>query len=322
MGQYVVDHVHAGLRLDRYVPSVCTDLSRSRAARLIDAGAITLNDRRAVASTNVQAGDRVDVAPLQQAGGLAPEAGDLDVLAELASVVAICKPAGLVMHPGAGRDSGTLAHRLLGRYPEVAAIGHPRRPGIVHRLDKDTSGVVVVARTLAAYAHLAELFARRAVEKTYLALVHGRPANLRGVVNAPIGRHPADPTRMAVTRSGRGATTAYEVLHSSGRTSLLSATPATGRTHQIRVHLAAIGHPLLGDGAYGGGARSAPRPMLHAWSLAYPDLDGTPRTFVAPIPSDFITVALQHGLSVPQPPRSAAPETGTTAGAPRAESPL
>ena len=212
---------------------------------------------------------------------MTPEDGELTVLHEDADLVVLDKPPGLVVHPGAGRREGTLAHRLLARWPEMAGIGGPGRPGIVHRLDLGTSGVLVVARTTRAYRALSDAFADRAVRKTLPRDRLGPTRRGRRHDRAPIGRHPSRRTEMAVRPGGRPAHTGYRTLASAGGVSLLEVELGTGRTHQIRVHLRAIGHPLVGDPVYGEARwrvappasrtalRDFPRPALHAWRLGF-----------------------------------------------------
>jgi len=231
------------------------------------------------------------------------EAGDLAVLYEDADLAVLDKPAGLAVHPGAGRATGTLAHHLLARYPEMAGVGGPGRPGIVHRLDQGTSGVLVVARTPAAYARLARAFADRRVAKTYLAIVYGAPQPPAGLIDAPVGRHAQRRKEMAVRTGGRPARTAYRTLASFGEAAgvaLLELDLLTGRTHQIRVHLKHRGHPLVGDPVYGEARwkalprplqaplRDFPRPALHAWRLTFRHpVDDRALTFAAPVPADL-----------------------------------
>lgn len=272
----------AGERLDRHVAAAC-QLPRNQVQQWIRAGRVRLNGRPAKAAEVVAAGDLVECEPPPPTRGtLVPEPGDLAVLHEDAGMVVLDKPAGLTVHPGAGRATGTLAHLLLARYPEMAGVGGPGRPGIVHRLDKGTSGVMVVARTAASYQRLSRAFAGRTVIKRYLALVYGRPDANAGVVDAPIGRHRERRKEMTVRPDGRPARTGYRLLAARSGIALLELDLATGRTHQIRVHLKSIGHPLIGDPVYGearwrGLPRSAqaplrdfPRPALHAWRLALP----------------------------------------------------
>jgi 23S rRNA pseudouridine1911/1915/1917 synthase len=239
--------------------------------------------------------------PLEEPARLLSEEGDLAVLYEDADLVVLDKPSGLVVHPGAGRPTGTLVHRLVARYPELSGVGHPRRPGIVHRLDRETSGVMVVARTDQAYQQLCTAFAARTPRKLYLAIAHGLTPE-RASLEAPIGRHSIDRTRMTVRQGGRSARTSLRRLDLAPENvaSLLALRLHTGRTHQIRVHLKQAGHPLVGDPVYGearwrgltGTMRKAlegfARPALHAWRL---ELDhpttGARLAWTAPIPEDL-----------------------------------
>jgi 23S rRNA pseudouridine1911/1915/1917 synthase len=286
-----------GERVDRVV-AFLTGLPRSEVADLVAAGAVRLAgstvDTRA---RRVSEGDVVDVdMPAPADDRLVPDAGvELTVVYDDADVIVIDKPAGLVVHPGAGRPAGTLVHGLVARFPDVAAVGDPRRPGIVHRLDKGTSGLMVVARTPAALADLTAQLKARTIERRYLALVLGEVAEGKGVVDAPVGRSARQPTRMAVTNRGRAARTRYEVLERYTEpvpATLLECRLETGRTHQVRVHLAAIGHPVAGDTRYGRGqALAMNRPFLHAHSLAFDHPgDGTRRQFESPLPADLEAV--------------------------------
>ncbi|MYD92368.1 MAG: RluA family pseudouridine synthase [Chloroflexi bacterium] len=291
------------VRLDAFLAESLAGISRSRAARLIRDGRLTVNGQPVPPARRLQAGDIVRGEIPAVAEELVPEPGELARLLTTDGFVAVDKPAGIVMHPGAGAGSGTLAHRLVAHYPEIVGVGHPRRPGIVHRLDKDTSGAVLIARTPAIYAHLTQAFERREVQKQYLLIVRGTPDPPRGRIDAPIGRHPTNRTRMAVARRGRAAATDYRVLGQAGGTALVQASPETGRTHQIRVHMAAIGHPVLGDATYGGPA-SAERVMLHAWTLCFED-DARDRWLAAAAPPvDLQRTAAAVGLTLPKTPAS------------------
>jgi 23S rRNA pseudouridine1911/1915/1917 synthase len=261
-----------GERLDQALAALLPGESRASVQRLIKAGHVTLEGRAARASYRVRGGERAFLAlPPPAPSTLEPEAIPLEVLYEDDDLIVINKPPGMTVHPGAGVRRGTLVHALLHHAPGLSAIGGVERPGIVHRLDRDTSGVIVVARNDAAHRALAEQFKARRVEKTYDAIVVGRPGPSSGIVEEPIGRHPTARVRMAVRRDGRAARTAWRLVASDGAVSLLEVTPATGRTHQIRVHLAHLGHPVLGDPLYGG-RRRVPEGeglALHARALAF-----------------------------------------------------
>ena len=299
--ELTADASAAGLRLDRYLSRV-TGLTRSQIQRLIEAGRVLVESRRPKASAAVLAGQRIRLSiPPPQPSSLTPEPIPLNILYEDHDLLVLNKPAGLVVHPAPGHPGGTLVHALLYHCPDLPGIGEERRPGIVHRLDKDTSGVMVVAKTDAAMASLAGQFKGRRVKKTYLALVHGEVKQTEARIATEIGRHVYDRKRMAVrTRKGREAVTTYRVMKRLDRFTLLQLHPETGRTHQIRVHLSSIGHAVVGDKVYGGrqerrsGARAgtyevkAERHLLHAWKLGL----FHPRTnewmeFEARLPADF-----------------------------------
>jgi 23S rRNA pseudouridine1911/1915/1917 synthase len=287
----------AGERLDRVV-ALMLDVSRSAAAAILDAGGVAVDG--AVADTGkvrLTEGQVVTIDPELIGGAPVVEPDptiEFAVVYEDDTVLVIDKPAGLVVHPGAGNPDGTLVNGLLARYPEIAGVGDdPVRPGIVHRLDAGSSGLLVVARTAAARAALIEQFAEHHAERTYLALVWGHPEAPHGVIDAPVGRSKRDPLRMAVVADGRWARTEYRVLRRFDRPAelaLLECQLETGRTHQIRVHLSSIGHPLVGDPVYG---QRKPRlalgrPFLHAAKLAFEHPDTGQRiAFESPLPADL-----------------------------------
>lgn len=289
----------AGERLDRHV-AARLDAPRNQVQRWIKDGHVHVNGREPKPSYEVVEGDVVACdPPAPKDDRVVPEEGDLRILHEDSDLVALDKPAGLTVHPGAGRTTGTLAHHLLARYPEMAGVGGPGRPGIVHRLDQGTSGVLVVARTAAAYHRLSRAFAAREVDKRYLAVVYGEPP-AEGWIDAPIGRHPLRRKEMAVRPDGRPARTGFRTLESRGGLSLVELDLETGRTHQIRVHMKHIHHPLVGDPVYGEARwkglpkpaqarlRDFPRPALHAWKLALKHpVSGEPLAFEAPVPGDL-----------------------------------
>ena len=282
----------AGERVDRAV-ALLTGWSRAEVQVLIEDGAIQVDGRTVIKSRRLETGEVVDLlAEPAAVGRPAGQAIPLVVVSEDADVIVIDKPAGLIVHPGAGHPDGTLVNGLLHRYPELAEVGDPARPGIVHRLDANTSGLLAVARTPAAYDALVAALAARAVERAYLALVWGVPDAGSGVIDAPIGRSVRRPTRMAVREGGRAARTRYSVerTYTDPQVSLLGCTLETGRTHQIRVHLAAIKHPVVGDPAYGGirAAIDIARPFLHAATLAFAHpVTGEPQRFTSELPPDL-----------------------------------
>jgi len=257
----------AGLRLDQALAHMLPEYSRSRLALWIKAGQATLDGRAVQPRQKVRGGEAIEVVPSVGPDTLAHRAEDipLDIVFEDASLLVINKPAGLVVHPGSGNWYGTLLNALLRHAPALAGIP---RAGIVHRLDKDTSGLLVVARTLPAQADLVRQLQARSVKREYLAVAHGRIAR-DGKVDAPIGRHPVKRTKMAVVARGRQAVTHYQVLERYANTTLLRCRLETGRTHQIRVHLSSLGHPLVGDPAYGkrNSGIAFPRQALHAERL-------------------------------------------------------
>ncbi len=253
--QLVVPDALAGERLDRAV-ALLTGWTRREVQDLVQAGSVLVDGERVPKSRKLEAGSVVEVLAEPEVAGrpVADPSIDVVVRYEDDDLVVVAKPAGLVVHPGAGHVDGTLVNGLLARYPEIADVGDPARPGIVHRLDRDTSGLLVVARSAAAYDGLVEMLAAHDVERRYDALVWGVPDSPRGVIDAPIGRSIRRPTRMSVREGGREARTAYEVVatYREPDVARLVCRLETGRTHQIRVHLLAIAHPVVGDAAYGG----------------------------------------------------------------------
>ena len=282
----------AGERIDRAI-AMETGWSRSEVQAVAAEGGVLVDGKLASKSQRRVEGQRVVVShrPVDAAPP-GPEAVPVEVRYADDDIYVVAKPAGLVVHPGAGHAHGTLVHGLLALDPAIASVGDPERPGIVHRLDRDTSGLMVVARTPAAYTELVAALTRRDVGREYVALVWGHPENIRGVIDAPIGRSTSRRTRMAVRREGKDARTVYEArewfVHPD--VARLDCRLETGRTHQIRVHLAAIGHPVVGDGSYGGnrpGIRLE-RPFLHAsrLELAHP-VTGEPLGFEEPLPPEL-----------------------------------
>ncbi len=276
-------------RLDLYVAHHCPDVSRSRAHRLIEEGHVTVNGRVAKPSRPLQRGDRVVVrVPPPSPLDLVPEAIPLSVVYEDRDLLVIDKPAGLAVHPGAGRSRHTLVNALLARCPDLTGVGGVLRPGIVHRLDKDTSGLLLVAKNDRAHADLSRQLKERTVDKGYLALVTGRLEPGEGVIEGAIGRDPRNRKRMAVVDGGRPARTAYRVRERLDGCTLVEVAPSTGRTHQIRVHLAAIGHPVVGDAVYGRPSALVGRQFLHACRLGFRHpADGRPLLFESPLPADL-----------------------------------
>jgi 23S rRNA pseudouridine1911/1915/1917 synthase len=300
----VVEGRAEGGRLDLAVSAV-GGISRAHAQRLIADGRATVDGRRGRASDRLRGGERILVelsAPPDPT--LVPESIPLRVAYEDDTMLIVDKPAGLVVHPSAGHATGTLVHALLGRAAErgepLGAIAGVGRPGIVHRLDKETSGLIVVAKTDAAQASLMRQFGSRTVEKEYLALVRGSAEAPRGRIEAPIGRDPRDRQRMAVVASGREAVTEYRVLGQGGGYTLLALRPLTGRTHQLRAHLAYLGLPIAGDLRYGGGPGPGglPRQFLHAARLELDrPLDGRRLAAWSELPADLAAALERSGVS-------------------------
>ncbi len=272
-----VEAAEAGSRLDRWLASRLTDLSRARLQALIAAGHVRVDGTVKKAAHRLRGGEAVAVElPPPAAEELVPEPIALAVVHEDEDVLVVDKPAGMVVHPGAGHARGTLAAAVLAHAPGTAGVGGPRRPGVVHRLDKGTSGLLVVAKTQAAYDALTRQLAQRTVSRRYVALVHGRLRRDEGVVDAPIGRHQHDRVRMAIQPPSRGkrAVTRYRVLERFSQFTYVEVRLETGRTHQIRVHLASLGHPVVGDEIYGGKGRvrfplGLEGHALHAASLGF-----------------------------------------------------
>lgn len=297
----LVGEAEAGERLDRALAALA-GISRAQAQRWIEAGRVQVNGRALASSRRVAEGDRLEADPPEPAAAqVLPEAIPLSILYEDAALIVVDKPADLVVHPAPGHPRGTLVNALLGHCGDLAGIGGVLRPGIVHRLDRGTSGVMVVAKTDAAHLALARQFQDHSIERVYRAFVRGVPGDDAGVVDRPIGRHPRDRKRMSVSsRHGRSSRTRWGVERRFPRSgvSLLEVRPETGRTHQIRVHLASRGLPLLGDPVYGrrGGrdARAAElgrklgRPALHAAVLGFVHpMSGASLRFEAPLPPEL-----------------------------------
>jgi 23S rRNA pseudouridine1911/1915/1917 synthase len=300
--EFLVGSDSAGQRLDVFLAHAC-GLSRARVQRLIEGAHVLVGGRSPKAGHRIGAGERIQLRiPPATRLDLTPEAIPLDILFEDEDLIVLNKPAGIVVHPGAGRTSGTVVNALLAHCGTLAGIGGVERPGIVHRLDRGTSGALLVAKSEMAHLALSRAFKARRVQKRYLALVHGEVREERGRIVAAIGRREHDRKRMGVRVSGgREARTSFRVLRRLPGMTLLELELETGRTHQIRVHLSHIGHPVVGDQVYGGrrerraSASDAPRAerqMLHAWHLGF----AHPRTgdwleFTAPIPEDLRRLA-------------------------------
>jgi 23S rRNA pseudouridine1911/1915/1917 synthase len=305
---FKVDDTNVDSRLDTYLASQIQNWSRARLQRLIENEDVVVNGRSAKASYRLRKGDEVEVELVASPVEIfEPQDIPLDIVHEDESLIVVNKPAGLVVHPAAGIHSGTLANALAFHFQNLPASAGSIRPGIVHRLDRDTSGLLVVAKTEAALENLSDQFRDRTVFKSYIALVHGRVDNSSGRINQPLARDPANRTRMAVVRSGRSALTLYKVRKHYHRFTLLDVELKTGRTHQIRVHLTWLHHPVVGDETYGGGrdnniqdarlrsmVRKLGRHFLHAERLAITHpITGERLQFEAPLPTDLSDLLLQ-----------------------------
>ncbi len=288
-----------GDRLDRYVAKAIPDLSRTAVKRLIEAEDVTLNATSTRPAQRLHEGDVITVhIPPPEPVDIVPESLPLSILYEDAHILVVNKAPGMVVHPGAGNTHGTLVNAILAHCPDLQGVGGKLRPGIVHRLDKDTSGVLVVAKNDKAIHQLQQQFKQRTVQKTYQALLVGRLKPLEGFINAPIGRHPVHRKRMAVIAGGRPSRTRWDArsywLDAERHTyTFVHVALLTGRTHQIRVHFSWLGYPLVGDRKYGRSRQPipAPRQFLHAHILTvqHPDTEET-LTFTAPLPEDLDTV--------------------------------
>ena len=292
---FVVDI--AGVRLDKFVGERCSELSRTHAQQLIADGFITVNGKAVKPSLKLAPGDTVDITiPPESPSTLEPENIPLNIIYEDSDLLVIDKPAGLAVHPATGTPAHTLVNAVLSYLPGLAADADSLRPGIVHRLDKDTSGLILVAKNRVAQANLSEQFKSRAVSKSYLVLVKGKLTPEKGIIEADIGRDPRNRQRMAVVASGREARTDYRVIKYYGNYSLLEIKPETGRTHQIRVHLAAIGFPVVGDTTYGYKSPHLSRQFLHASKIGF-RLPSTGQyvEFESPLPPDLEKALMEIG---------------------------
>ena len=257
-------------RLDAFLAEQIHDLSRSRLRQLIVEGHVTVDGRPARPASKLRTGQRVLVTvPEPVESRLEPQSIPLEVKYEDDDLLVVVKPAGMATHPAPGHPDRTLANAVLALCPDLAGIGGFIRPGLVHRLDKHTSGLLVIAKNESAHADLSSQFQERTVKKVYLALVHGRPSPAEAVIEAPVGRHHRDRKRMGVRLDGREATTTYKTTAPVGDYSLLEVRPLTGRTHQIRVHLASVRHPIVGDTTYGRPHPGLRRHFLHASQLGF-----------------------------------------------------
>ncbi|MFV0664964.1 23S rRNA pseudouridine(1911/1915/1917) synthase RluD [Denitromonas sp.] len=300
----IVPDACAGMRIDQVLAQLMPDQSRNRLQSWVRDGRVLVDDRQVPPKFRVRGSEAliIDVPPPPEAVADAPEAIDLDIVFEDAALMVINKPAGLVVHPGSGNWQGTLLNALLYHCPALSRVP---RAGIVHRLDKDTSGLLVVAKTLAAQTDLVRQLQARSVHREYMALAHGQ-LSTGGTVDAPIGRHASQRTRMAVVGSGREAVTHYSVERRFEECTLVRCKLETGRTHQIRVHMAHIGHPLVGDPVYGkrrcrsDALQAFPRQALHALQLGFVHpVSGETMSWAAPMPDDMLALLAAAAQGAP-----------------------
>ena len=285
-----------GERLDKALSNALPNFSRSQCQRLIKEGNVTIDGEAAQSSRRLIGGEQVQVfIPDAEPVDLVPESIPLDIRYEDSDLIVVNKPAGMVVHPAAGHEHGTLVHAVLAHYPDLPGIGGEKRPGIVHRLDKDTSGLILIAKNEAALRYAQQQFKERSIKKIYLALADGQLSRREMMIDAPIGRDLSDRKRMAVIAPGtsahsRSAQTKIKVISTSDHFSLVECQPLTGRTHQIRVHLAFAGHPIVGDSIYGRRKQqlALERQFLHASELTFrrPD-DGSTVTVKAELPEEL-----------------------------------
>src|SRR5215469_15797382 len=296
----VVPKEHTRMRLDVFLVKSLPEFSRSRIQQLIRAGLVRVGVATTRPHQSVQSGDEIEVTePPPEKIQTEPEAIPLTILYEDDDLIVINKPPGMTVHPGPGHREHTLVNALLHHCSTLSGIGGKERPGIVHRLDKETSGCLVVAKNDLAHRELSKQFAARAVEKIYLALVAGKLRKETGVIENKIGRHPVHRQRMSASSTrGRAAKTEFRVVRSSEQASLIECKLHTGRTHQIRVHLHHLGNPVLGDKVYAPRfAKDFPRQMLHAWKLGFHHpRTGEWKNFQAPLPDDFNRAIAETGL--------------------------
>ena len=284
-----------GERLDRFLADRCADLSRTRIKRLIADGEVTVEGATSNAGFRLKSGQSVTIrAPDPAPSHVLPQNIPIDVVYEDDHMLVVDKPAGMPVHPGIGHPDSTLLNAVLGISPEVASVGGTLRPGLVHRLDKDTSGLMAIAKTDGAHRALSEQLKNRTVDKGYLALVVGRLEPPEAIIEAPVGRDPNDRKKMAIIEDGREASTRYHTIARLRGCTYVDVRPKTGRTHQIRVHFASIGHPVFGDATYGVPDPRLARQFLHASSLEF-EHPGTGKRvgFESPLPHD-LQVALDE----------------------------
>lgn len=260
----------AGDRIDRYLASKCPELSRTRIKRLIVDGEVTVDGESTNAGYRLRAGQLVSIRlPDPTPSHFTPQSIPISVVYEDDHILVVDKPAGMAVHPGVGHPDSTLLNAILGLNSEIKSVGGQSRPGLVHRLDKDTSGLMLVAKTDQTHERLSSQFKERSVKKGYLALVEGHPDPPDAIIDAPVGRDAHDRKKMAIVDDGRSASTLYRTVQRYKGCSYIDVRPKTGRTHQIRVHFSSVGHPIVGDATYGRSHPTLDRHFLHAASLEF-----------------------------------------------------
>jgi len=284
----IIPVIESAVRLDKYLAKECPELSRSHLRKLVEQGYVLVNECVAKPALRLKAGDTIEFSsPSLQQGFPVAELVPLDIVYEDSDVIVLNKPAGLTVHPSPGHVSHTLVNALLAHYPDLQEFDDAMRPGIVHRLDKDTSGLMVIAKNSIAQQYLIGQFKARLVLKVYLVLVKGNLSPSQGIIEAPVGRDPSDRKRMAVVIDGKEGRTRYKVKEYLDGYTLLEVHTETGRTHQIRVHLAAIGYPVVGDKVYGVRSAYLKRQFVHAQRLGLSLPSGKYREFICELPDDL-----------------------------------
>lgn len=287
----------SGERIDRFLASKCPELSRTRIKRLIVEGEVTVDGVETNAGYRLRTGQSVKIrVPEPTSSHIAPQAIPISVLYEDAHLLVVDKPAGMAVHPGVGHPDSTLLNAILGLDSEIARVGGQMRPGLVHRLDKDTSGLMLVAKNDESHEHLSAQFKDRSVKKGYLALVVGYPEPAEAIIDAPVGRDPHDRKKMAIVDDGRAASTLYRTVQRYRGCSYIDVRPKTGRTHQIRVHFASVGHSIVGDVTYGQSDPRLDRHFLHAAYLEFEHpATGMRQAIESPLPDDLQAVLNELG---------------------------
>jgi len=265
-----VSDTEQGTRLDKYVTEKIDNLSRTKVVKLIQDSLVLINNKKVNPSHKVNLGESIEIElPDDVPSNLTPWQLELDIIYEDNCILVIDKPAGIAVHPAPGHQNQTIANALINHNPGVSNIGANSRPGIIHRLDMDTSGLLITAKNELAHRKISEQFADRTIQKSYYALVNGIPENSQAIIDAPIGRSPFNRQQMDIVSTGKSALTQYEIVDTYKSHSLLKVSPRTGRTHQIRVHLKSIGHPVVGDSMYGKVDPELNRHFLHASSISF-----------------------------------------------------